>query len=412
MAMNTLILNKLIDHINQLSPSWLDRQSNLSKIQSLSSLEINALNRLFAFELKGEGRFRDGNNMPFEYSMFGYELNELAAEILCAAAQPIICGAEKFLIDESNYDGLLLDLKKNGYFVLNECLSNLQVGTILNALKTQKFQERCSSAPLYSGSEILNFVTADANPPVGQGGTFWAIDQNNLVQDPRLSEIAFNPFILSVVSRYFGCTPIHVQTNAWFSFPSRENNSHLSENAQQFHQDKEFIKFIKVFIYLSDVDIDNGAHSYIEGSHVDDLYSKGVGFSDRVDDDSIGAYYDKSRIKVVPGKSGTLIFGDTACAHRGYPVLNGHRAILQIEYASSLFMSGTRPFENLPSALREPLPYCGEQVDRLTSNYNTEARYAFDEVWNKSYRLNDAPSPGIKSLLKQLAMSISKKVKS
>ena len=57
----------------------------------------------------------------------------------------------------------------------------------------------------------------------------------------------------------------------------------------------------------------------------------------RIDDYEIENYYGKNKIKLVVGKSGTLIAGDTSCFHKGTPVKNKSRLIFEFELANSLF---------------------------------------------------------------------------
>jgi hypothetical protein len=168
-----------------------------------------------------------------------------------------------------------------------------------------------------------------------------------------------------------------VQTNIWFSFPTYLEKNNLSTNAQMFHQDKEFTKFLKVFIYLSDVGEDSGPHRYVEGSHVDEAHTFGIAFSDRIPDAEITRYYDASRIKTLLGPAGTITFGDTSCVHKGEPLVAGHRVMLQFEYAASLYLSPVAPFEQMSERLLQNLPYPAATRERLTANYNNAWRAEF-----------------------------------
>ena len=57
----------------------------------------------------------------------------------------------------------------------------------------------------------------------------------------------------------------------------------------------------------------------------------------RVTDKELEKYYPKSSLKEVTGPSGTIVFGDTSCWHKGKPIVKGDRLILQLEYTNSLF---------------------------------------------------------------------------
>ena len=54
---------------------------------------------------------------------------------------------------------------------------------------------------------------------------------------------------------------------AWISKSSGSKKKELYQNAQMFHFDYDSFNFLKVFIYLSDVDESNGPHSVVKYSH-------------------------------------------------------------------------------------------------------------------------------------------------
>ena len=123
----------------------------------------------------------------------------------------------------------------------------------------------------------------------------------------------------------------------WILNDYLKNNS--EEAAQFFHFDLERVKWLKVFIYLDDVDKYKAPHTYIEGSHInntkpEELLKKGY---KRIKDSEVSKYYKTNKIKSIIGKAGTIIIGDTKCWHKGGNIKKGKRTILQLEFASSLF---------------------------------------------------------------------------
>jgi len=187
-----------------------------------------------------------------------------------------------------------------------------------------------------------------------------------------------------MVTKYLGCAPVHVQTNLWFSFPTVKDKNNLSTNAQMYHQDKEFVKFIKVFIYLSDVGPDNGPHGYVVGSHVDEAHTHGYGFGERILDEDVERLYGADRVKSLVAPAGTITFGDTSCVHKGVPVEAGHRVMLQLEYASSLYLSPVPPFSEPSKDVFGALPYPKPIVTRITQNYNNADRAAYQKMADAS----------------------------
>ena len=74
--------------------------------------------------------------------------------------------------------------------------------------------------------------------------------------------------IVSAAYRYLRCEPIFAGIKAWWSLaePAAPDEK-LSGCAQLYHADFDYPAFIKFFLYLTDVDVDNGPFTYIEGTH-------------------------------------------------------------------------------------------------------------------------------------------------
>lgn len=115
----------------------------------------------------------------------------------------------------------------------------------------------------------------------------------------------------------------------------------MKSDAQLYHQDKDFVRFVKVFVHLNDVTDENGPHTYIAGSardylqHVPPNYSVGQ----RLDDDYLQSQYASDRFVTMRGEQGTILLEDTSGFHKGTPVQRGHRLMLQLEYCCSLYGS-------------------------------------------------------------------------
>ena len=389
---------EIVSLINRLSPDWL--ASNLDSINKLSQEHLFLLGRILRYELNSETAFREVESTPAEFNLFSFEFSNLVNQILGLVYK-------KYEIHNSDLINVNLEgdrrlyiqkiakqIDVEGYSVLRECFPPSYANELRQALAGYEFSSRAAPQSKYFGREMIAHMERGSCPPVMLGDTFWLLNQDGIVRDPTFWRIASDPFILSVVSEYFGCTPIHVQTNSWFSFPTKVGAGNLSSNAQEFHQDKEFMKFLKVFIYLNDVGSDNGPHVYVEGSHRDTLFSKGVHYSDRVSDNEIKNYYDQERIKVVSGRIGTLVFGDTSCAHKGMQVNSGSRLILQLEYASTLYLSGIRPFESPPHNFFNDATPTQSLTKRLLSNYSQDLRDKFDYLWGNIRTQKNADAPG------------------
>lgn len=336
---------------------------------ALSKRSQKAIHRLMAFELSNTDGFKLRRKRYKDMYAFDWQARQVLSQILRVHHPIIQAGGQPSLFDDhSDVGQVVTTLEEKGYAISqNKFLEPLPLEGLL-------FKPKAKDAAPLKGRELLAAMKADSH---GLTGTYWLHDQNTVARMPEFARIAFDPYILSVVSGYLGCTPIHVQTCLWFSFAGQQDQQTLSRNAQFFHQDKEFVKFIKVFIYLNDVTTENGPHCYIEGSHKNELNQHGIPYSQRVTDEEVINLYGKDKLKVIEGAAGTIIFGDTVSAHKGMPLKTGNRLMLQLEYAASLYMSPVCPFEDLSQETKDALPPELLKHPRLFANYDTKARQRY-----------------------------------
>jgi Phytanoyl-CoA dioxygenase (PhyH) len=193
------------------------------------------------------------------------------------------------------------------------------------------------------------------------------VDQSTLLRCPDISSLVFNPNFIALAQDFLGAPPVHAQVNAWWSVAYSQDREHLSAAAQKFHQDRDFIKFLKIFIYLTDVDADSGPHEFIAGSNVD--YAKFYGpyrASKRRTDAELLACYGRERLRSFTAPRGSVLIEDTSGFHKGAPVRNGHRMLLQIEYVSSLYGSPRLALSRVAAGALDPALASAE---RLVSGY-------------------------------------------
>lgn len=112
-----------------------------------------------------------------------------------------------------------------------------------------------------------------------------------------------------------------------------------SEAAQFYHFDLDRFKWLKVFIYLTDVGPEDGPHSFIEGSHR--VGGIPQSFLDRgyvrLTDEEVLAHYGAAREIQFAAPRGTIIVEDTRGLHKGRNVTGNSRLILQLQFSNSLF---------------------------------------------------------------------------
>lgn len=387
-------------------PRWFAGVGNPERIQALDSATQDALLRFVLAEVNEVPTFAERERYVNDLCAFDIALNQIASELINfrlgveSTSATIPDYLRYFCIPPlvTEQDRVVDTMLRDGYCLSPISLTAAQMDGLKAVLRGQKFTTKGMHPQTLDGALLLAFEKTGESPSTEDGDTYWLDDMDALAHDPLLVKLAFDPYIIAVAARYLGCPPVHVQTNAWFSFPGRVSKNNLSMNGQLFHQDKEFTKFFKVFIYLSDVGLEQGPHSYIEGSHHDELHRKGVGLSSRVSDADIGRYYDRARIKTVTGPAGSILFGDTSCVHKGESVTRGMRIMLQLEYASSLYLSPVPPFSDIPASGSALAHYPKPFVRRVLANYSTPQLQLY-----RAFASAPKPQPGLGVRLRALA---------
>jgi hypothetical protein len=174
-----------------------------------------------------------------------------------------------------------------------------------------------------------------ANPI--QGGFRFFYNENNLPLIECL-EILNELKIMESIELYLG-QPILRCINAWVSFPSDVYDvSDLNLSAQAFHNDLDIPSgWVKVFIYLSDVNSSNGPHVYIPKSHKQ--LPSNLREDRRFNDDELEMEYSKP--VELTGPAGTIIVADTIGFHKGKTLTEGMRTVIQLEFSTSMIGAET-----------------------------------------------------------------------
>jgi hypothetical protein len=169
--------------------------------------------------------------------------------------------------------------------------------------------------------------------------TSWQQDMVNLdtqwVMEQELTlDLATDSEILRIAGEYLEAPPVLNHPESWFSFPVKNVQK---ESAKNWHWDCDGVKWIKVFVYINNVDLTNGPHAFVEKSHMN---WKVNDKSTRVTEDEILSAYGQKAIKSFTAARGTVIFEDTRGFHRGTPLLVGHRLVLQLQFNLDTFSLG------------------------------------------------------------------------
>jgi hypothetical protein len=149
-----------------------------------------------------------------------------------------------------------------------------------------------------------------------------------------VSKIMNDPVLFAIARDYLGCEPILDTFHVWASpvFGSLPS----SDAGQLFHYDMAHPRFVKIFIYLTDVNSESGPHCVVPKSHRKDLAGWKLRInSNRISDTTIGKVYPNSYVELM-GPKGTIIVEDTRAFHKGKPPIQGCRFILEAYFVNAV----------------------------------------------------------------------------
>jgi hypothetical protein len=97
-----------------------------------------------------------------------------------------------------------------------------------------------------------------------------------------------------------------------------------------YHCDENSYKFLKVFIYLNDVNLEGGPFTYALGSHKNKtlLYQSKYHYTDT----EINNAYSKDKIFYATANLGDVIIGNTRGFHKGTKVKNTERTMITLNF--------------------------------------------------------------------------------
>ncbi len=199
-------------------------------------------------------------------------------------------------------------------------------------------------------------------------GVRYDFSSQALINDEAVQGLMSDHSITAVAMSYLRCAPILDVLSMWWHTAYSQTPD--SEAAQYWHFDMDRIKWLKFFVYLTDVTEDNGPHCFVVGSHrrkgiPDRLLSRGYA---RLTDEEVAQCYPSERLIKFVAPRGTIIAEDTRGLHKGKEVFTGDRLLLQLQFSNSLFGATYEP-SRIERILNTQLSRMATAFPRLYSNY-------------------------------------------
>ena len=221
--------------------------------------------------------------------------------------------AETRMPDQAGHQdaGTVAALTHDGYALLSPLLTEAKLADIEAFLRVQEAV----------GSAGRHFRVEDR--PAGAKMASYPLA--TILECPHVLTLANDPAVIRIATAYLGCKPTLSSIGLRWSFPGAGE----AANTQRFHRDPDDWRFLKLFVYLTDVDAGSGPHVYVAGSHRtagrvrERLYTT----------EEIEHRYGRERLRTIAGPRGTSFLADTYGIHRGDVPTSRPRLILQLQYS-------------------------------------------------------------------------------
>ncbi len=240
----------------------------------------------------------------------------------------IFCDIEKkiFKFSKTQENSFLNDTK-----IINNQMNNLKENSftftenLINKVEIEKIKTFLSNK-----SEIDIYETS-----LGRKMPMRYFKTEDIINCEEIMNVVNNEKLTNLLKLYFGC---NFKLDWIWSWWSNVESSKDIIGPQLFHRDYESLNFVKLFIYLTDVNGLDGSHQVIKKSHNINKFHK----IERYSDSQIYSQFDKKKdVHTIDGVAGTSFLVNSYAIHRGLKPLKCERLVLC--YLFSIYPSRRSP---------------------------------------------------------------------
>ncbi len=234
------------------------------------------------------------------------------------------------------------NLETNGYYIFPQKLPQ----EIIAQLYEFALHQECIPRPLDNATSNTPLPPRqyDRNNLIASVYDFSAeASMNNVNVQALLSDHS----VLGVAQSYLKSSPKIDPIAFWWSTPFTRTPQ--INSAQLFHFDMDRIKWLKFFFFLTDVTIENGPHVFISKSHRTGAIPRSLlkaGYA-RHNDEEVFKHFPPEDVKTFTIPKGTILAEDTRGLHKGTPLIQGERLVLELQFSNSQFGAITQIIENI-----------------------------------------------------------------
>ena len=236
-------------------------------------------------------------------------------------------------VEAARAEAGLRDLTSSGLHELGQLLSTDQASDLVSYFKQKPVRDPYRSS-------VPKFLPLSGGRPAEAHIAHH--DAQDILDAPGLLDLANDPRILDVVGQFLGCKPTIGYMATWWSYATGMG----AQQAENFHRDVDDWRFVKLFVYLTDVTMESGPHKYVLHSSPQNKLTE----IRRLRDEEVASTFGEDNIRTMTAKAGEGFLEDTYGIHKGQPVQNGHRLLFQVVYTlTPLPYAPSAPVMGMPS---------------------------------------------------------------
>lgn len=250
-------------------------------------------------------------------------------------------------------------LNRDGIVILEEKLPAEIISRFLDYTSSSEASLRLLDYQVKARQEESKHEVFD---PMNIKAVRYEYNMLDLCEQSFVQEILSQSFFNSISTLYLNTNPVLDIVQCWWH---TNFGGVPDENAaQKYHFDMDRLKWLKVFIYLTDVGPSNGPHCFIRGSHKAGkipwkILSRGY---QRIEDSEVLSFFPVTDALEIHGEAGTIILEDTRGLHKGLHVSGKPRLMFELQYSNSLFGAPLK----IPSEARiHPKPELSSRFSRI-----------------------------------------------
>lgn len=267
----------------------------------------------------------------------GGRFNDFISKLLAFNPRRVATGRVEGVLGKFGADdiaNLAEDLRRRGYLFFPSVVPTDVIDEISSfASQTKAHLRRMDCETSVPIVEKIHFDPTDPR------AVRYDYDPRDVLDNRFVQDLLGDEVFLSISEAYLNCTPHFDVLSMWWHTDFKVEPD--SEAAQLYHFDMDRVKWLKIFIYLTDVGPDDGPHAFISGSHK----SNGIpqeflrrGYS-RLKDEEVLRYYGPTSERIFTAPRGSILIEDTRGLHKGIALRKGGspRLMLQFQFSNSLF---------------------------------------------------------------------------